>query len=142
MLYCFQQFGPMSASGSTFALTCNHMVAYAPVVDQDDATLVFQALADPTRRRIVELLTTEESLCVNDLASRFSMTRQAVTKHLNCLCDAGIVSTRRLGRERVATLRESGMGPARRWLDRYDRFWDQRLQDLKNIVEGRGKELP
>jgi DNA-binding transcriptional ArsR family regulator len=104
-------------------------------MSRDVTSRVFLALADPTRRQIVELLATEERMRVSDLASRFETSRQAVTKHLDSLCEAGIVSTERQGRERVATLERNGCGPARGWLDRYDRFWERKLHDLKTQIE-------
>lgn len=72
---------------------------------------------------------------ISDLAGRFRSSRQAVTKHLNTLCSAGIVSTERRGRERVASLERGGCDAARVWLAKYERFWDVKLQGLKQMVE-------
>jgi DNA-binding transcriptional ArsR family regulator len=96
---------------------------------------VFMALADPTRRQIVEILAREGRTRISDLSGRFRSTRQAVTKHLNTLCSAGIVSTEWRGRERVASLERGGCDPARAWLAKYERFWDVKLRDLKAMIE-------
>lgn len=72
---------------------------------------------------------------ISDLARRFRSTRQAVTKHLNTLCSAGIVSTQWRGRERVASLERGGCDAASEWLARYERFWDAKLSDLKTMIE-------
>jgi DNA-binding transcriptional ArsR family regulator len=96
---------------------------------------VFMALADPTRRRIVELLATEGIMRISDLAGQFRSTRQAVTKHLNTLCSAGIVSPERRGRERVASVERGGCDAAQAWLAGYERFWDVKLRGLKQTIE-------
>jgi DNA-binding transcriptional ArsR family regulator len=96
--------------------------------------LVFTALADGTRRRIVEMLA-GGSYRVNDLAAELGVTRQAVAKHLDVLADAGMTETDRRGRERLTSLRRSGLQPLRDWLDHYDRFWTERLQTLKRQIE-------
>jgi DNA-binding transcriptional ArsR family regulator len=97
----------------------------------------FAALADPTRRRIVELLAGGDNLRVGDLAARFDTSRQAVTRHLDILCEAGLVDTRRCGRERISRISPGAFLGIHDWLSHYDRFWDEKLQDLKALIEGR-----
>ena len=97
--------------------------------------LVFAALGDPTRRDIVDALAGKGAQRISDLAGRFRMSRQAVTKHLNILCEAGIVVTEWRGRERIASLEPRGCDPARTWLARYELFWDTKLKDLKKMIE-------
>ena len=72
---------------------------------------------------------------ISDLVARFRSSRQAVTKHLNALCAAGIVSTERRGRERIVSVERGGCDAARAWLDNYERFWDVKLRDLKEMIE-------
>jgi DNA-binding transcriptional ArsR family regulator len=104
------------------------------------SSLAFTALADPTRRRIVEILADRGPLRVSDVARMLPVTRQAVTKHLDVLSAAGITSTERQGRERITRLEESAFDPLRDWLRRYDRFWSERLDALKRQIEGRDRE--
>lgn len=95
-----------------------------------------QALADPTRRRILDLLAQGE-MAAGEIAGHFpSISRPAVSQHLAVLREAGLVRERREGRRRIyrlepEPLREIWEG----WLSRYQRFWDDRLADLKRLVE-------
>ncbi len=103
------------------------------------ATAIFAALGDPTRRRIVELLSDGRSLRLSDLAQEFDSTRQTVTRHLDVLHAAGLTKTVRQGRERYTALSDAAFDPMRAWLGRYDRFWESRLDALKSMIE-EGKE--
>ena len=95
----------------------------------------FAALSDPTRRQIVERLAEGGARRIADIASEFDMSRQAVTKHLDILSKAGVVITERQGRERFNRLAEDAFDPIRDWLTRYDRFWEDKLGQLKKIIE-------
>jgi len=95
----------------------------------------FSALSDSTRRHIVELLAICEAMRVSELAEKFNTTRQAVTKHLDVLCDAGLVVTERQGRERISRISEGAFDPILEWLSDYERFWDSKLNDLKTLIE-------
>ena len=98
---------------------------------------MFSALADPTRRRIVELLAEGNVLRVGELVARFETSRQAVTRHLDILCEAGLVDTRWRGRERMSRLSPEAFKGIRDWLTRHDRFWEEKLGDLKALIERR-----
>jgi DNA-binding transcriptional ArsR family regulator len=95
----------------------------------------FAALSDPTRRAIVERLATTGPQRVADIADGFDISRQAVTKHLDILSGAGMVHSERRGRERFSQLADNAFDPILAWLKRYDRFWDDRLAELKRLVE-------
>lgn len=95
---------------------------------------VFRALADPTRRAILKLLS-EAPLRVNDIADHFDMTRPAVAKHLDILEHAQLIATEKKGRERLNHLTPAPLAQAADWLSFFDHFWDQRLADLKTAVE-------
>ncbi len=95
----------------------------------------FAALADPTRRQIVEFLAERGPQRISDVADRFPATRQTITRHLDILGEAGITRTERRGRERLTELRADAFAPIQRWLSHYGRFWGDALQDLKRAVE-------
>jgi DNA-binding transcriptional ArsR family regulator len=95
---------------------------------------VFQAIADPTRRRLLELLGDEE-MPVNVISGHFAMTRTAVSKHLRILADAGLVRDRKVGRETRYRLDPEPLRELKRWLAYYERFWENKLSALKRYVE-------
>ena len=99
----------------------------------DDA---FAAIADPHRRRIIDLLATGDRTA-GQVAASFAISRPAVAKHLKILQDQGIVLVRRQGRERINRLNPVALKPVRDWVAQYDRFWDERLAALKRQVEDR-----
>ena len=96
---------------------------------------VFEALADPTRRRIVELLA-EEERSVGDLASHFPSSRPAISKHLRVLREAGVVDSRGDAQRRIYRLEPEALGEAEGWLARPRKFWEQRL----DVLEARLRE--
>jgi DNA-binding transcriptional ArsR family regulator len=97
---------------------------------------VFEALADPTRRRIVELLS-EEERSAGELATHFMVSRPAVSKHLRVLREAGVVNVRMDAQRRIYRLDPKALGEAEDWLARRRRFWEERLDALEAHV---GKE--
>jgi DNA-binding transcriptional ArsR family regulator len=98
------------------------MVKYkAPNLDR-----TFAALADPTRRRILEHLAGGER-CVTDLAKPHRMSLPAVSKHLRVLEKAGLVRRRRDGRVHSLKLEAKPMKEAQRWIEEYRRFWEGEL---------------
>ena len=96
---------------------------------------VFAAVADPTRRRLLERLRVEGPLPLKELASGLPMSRQAVTKHLAALEKAGLVNVRRAGRERLHELQPEPLRAVEEWLAPYARAWDQRLAALQAHLE-------
>ena len=101
----------------------------------DQLTDTFAALADPTRRAILERLAEGEAT-VNELAEPFPITLQAVSKHLKVLERAGLITRGRTAQLRPSRLDAARMKDASEWLDRYRRFWegsfdrlDERLRD-------------
>ena len=91
---------------------------------------VFEALADPTRRRIVELLA-EDERSVGDLASHFPSSRPAISKHLRVLREAGVVGARGEAQRRIYRLEPEALGRAEGWLARHRQFWEERLDALE-----------
>lgn len=98
---------------------------------------VFAALADPTRRGMVETLLRQGSISVPELAGVLPISRQAVAKHLSILDDAGIVE-RSPGSGRTVSwrLRDGALDEAATWVREAERAWDRRLGRLKRVVEG------
>lgn len=98
----------------------------------------FRALADPTRRDIVQLLSSQD-MTIGQLTDQFDMTRAAVKKHLTVLSDGGLITVETRGRERINRLEPRGMAPVLDWLRYFDQFWDDRLNSLKEAVERKSK---
>ncbi len=115
------------------------MIAWNRHMTRKHVDHTFSALSDPTRRHIVELLADSDAMCVCQLAAEFKTTRQAVTKHLDILCNAGLIATEWRGRERVSSISPDAFEPIRDWLNHYDRFWSGKLKDLKELIERREK---
>ncbi|MDX1516978.1 MAG: metalloregulator ArsR/SmtB family transcription factor [Woeseiaceae bacterium] len=100
----------------------------------------FTALADPTRRKIVETLATGERP-FGDLAGGFEMSRPAVSQHLKVLREAGIVVVRADAQRRIYRLDDNALGELDAWLDKVRRFWNPRLDRLEDALrEDRRKE--
>jgi DNA-binding transcriptional ArsR family regulator len=95
---------------------------------------LFGALADPTRRAIVERLT-DGPLSVGDIAEPFACSLPAISKHLTVLEQAGIIDRRTEGRTRYCTLRPDALADAAEWLNRYRTFWENRLDALERHLE-------
>ncbi|WP_438433834.1 ArsR/SmtB family transcription factor [Gorillibacterium sp. sgz500922] len=100
---------------------------------------VFQALADPTRRRLLELLA-EGERPLNALSGRFGISRTAVSKHLRVLADAGLVRERKAGRETRYRLDPDPLREVKEWIAFYERFWDNKLAALGRYLEAEPAE--
>ena len=96
---------------------------------------VFAALGDPTRLRLVARLAEGEPLSISQLTDGEKVTRQAITKHLEVLAEAGLVIDRRRGRERLYELDAAPLDEAREFLDRVSAQWDQAIARLRALVE-------
>jgi DNA-binding transcriptional ArsR family regulator len=95
---------------------------------------VFRAIADPTRRRILDRLR-EGPMAVNALAADFDQSRPAVSKHLRVLRGAGLVSEERSGRERVYQIRPAPLRKVVGWIEGYRAMWQVNLGNLKRYLE-------
>lgn len=91
---------------------------------------VFQAIADPTRREIIDLLA-NRALPVNDVADRFDISRPAVSKHIKILEECGLVVIRKEGRQRYCRADTRKLQEVIEWAQRYRKFWNERLDALE-----------
>lgn len=99
----------------------------------------FVALADPTRRRIVDLLARGPQPA-GELAKRFTLTQPAVSQHLRALRDAGLVHVRRDAQRRIYSLDPRGLAEVDAWLSRYRAFWSTHLDALERALHDEDKK--
>ncbi|MNC23876.1 Transcriptional repressor SdpR [compost metagenome] len=102
----------------------------APALKHD----VFQAIADPTRRSVLKLLA-HNDMPIVAISENFPLSRTAINKHLHILSDAGLVSSRRVGRETRYRLQPEPLTELKDWLTFFETYWDDRLTLLKEFVE-------
>ncbi len=105
-------------------------VTYSPALTE----AAFQALADPTRRAVLDLLR-QRSRPAGEIAGAFPISRPAISKHLRLLRRAHLVREHRHGRHRVYQLNPEPLRAVDSWLDHYRRFWNLNLANLKTFVE-------
>lgn len=103
----------------------------------DGLSQTFSALADPTRRAILVRLASHSELSVSELARPFPIKLPAVLKHVDVLCDSGLVIRNKIGRTVHCRLAPQGLLRAERWLERTSSFWKGRLDNLDDILEAR-----
>jgi DNA-binding transcriptional ArsR family regulator len=96
--------------------------------------IVFRALADPTRRRILDLLR-QRQRTVNEIAGNFRTSRPAISKHLRLLRSAGLVVDEKHGTVTVCSLNAAPLEPVDRWVSNYQEFWRSSVRSLKAYVE-------
>ncbi len=96
---------------------------------------VFAALGDETRLRLVLRLCDAGPMSITRLAEGSGVSRQAITKHLRVMEEAGLVRTTRHGRESIWQLSQQGLEDARRYLDTISKQWDEALDRLRKLVE-------
>ena len=112
---------------------------YGVMTAQLDA--VFGALADPTRRAILARLA-QGDLTVGELAAPFTMSQPAISRHLRVLEDAGLISRSRRATARLSHLEAEPMKDASDWLARYRRFWEERYEQLDDLLETLRRSTP
>ena len=96
---------------------------------------VLSALADPTRRQLLDLLATQGEVTATTLAERLPVSRQAVVKHLAVLDAAGLVSGSRVGREVRYAVQPAALNATAQWMTKLASDWDRRLATVKRIAE-------
>ena len=95
---------------------------------------VFQAIADPTRRQIIEMLA-KESLNLNAIADNFDVSRQAISLHVKILSECGLIVIKQQGRERYCEARLEALNEVNNWIERYRQFWDERYNRLDDVLK-------
>ena len=101
----------------------------------------FNAVAEPKRRRVLELLA-EGELPVNDIVSSLRWPQPMVSKHLGVLKEVGLVSVREDGRQRFYRINGEVMKPIYDWARTFERFWSHQLDRIKERAERKAKEKP
>ena len=95
---------------------------------------IFQAIADPTRRAILDRLRDGEQP-VKQIAEPFDMTLPAISQHLQVLCEAGLVSQQRVGRQRLYRLNPEPLKQVSDWVAHYEQFWQEKLDALGEYLQ-------
>lgn len=95
---------------------------------------VFQAIADPTRREIIDLIS-QQSLNLNAVADHFDMSRPAVSKHIKILMECGLLMIRQDGRERYCEPQLQKIREVAAWAEKYKTFWSQKLDALEAFLD-------
>jgi DNA-binding transcriptional ArsR family regulator len=96
---------------------------------------VYSAVADPTRRKLLQMLADADELSLHELTAPFEMGRTAISKHLGILKEAGLVTDRRVGRETRYRLNPMPLREIQQWVSSYEQFWTERIDRLKTLLE-------
>jgi DNA-binding transcriptional ArsR family regulator len=101
---------------------------------------VFQAIADPTRRSIINLLS-QQSLNLNSVAENFDTSRPAISRHMRILIECDLVRINKIGRERHCEVRFDTLKEVSQWIDQYRVFWSGKLDALdKHLSQGNNNQ--
>lgn len=95
---------------------------------------VFKAIADPKRREMIALLASNNAMTISALSSHFADSRQAITKHINVLTEAGLIDIEQQGRSRYCHLNLTALEEAKTWIDFYHTLWENKLDSLENFL--------
>jgi len=94
---------------------------------------VFQAIADPTRREIINLIA-HQSLNLNSVAENFHVSRPAISKHIKILTECGLITIHQQGRERICEAKLEKLFEVSDWVEQYRNFWNLKLDALENYL--------
>jgi|SRR3954471_19787525 DNA-binding transcriptional ArsR family regulator len=101
---------------------------------------VFQAIADPTRREIINLIA-KRALNLNAVAENFDISRPAISKHIRILSECGLIDIRQEGRERYCQANLRKLGQVSDWVEQYKLFWTTKLDALENFLDKQSAEM-
>lgn len=105
------------------------------MIENNPSRDVFDAIADPTRRQLIHLLSQAEEKPLHELKAEFSMGRTAVSKHLTILKEAGLVLDRKVGRETRFRLNADPLREVQDWVAIYSRYWTTNMMRLNQLFE-------
>jgi DNA-binding transcriptional ArsR family regulator len=100
---------------------------------------VFQAIADPTRRDILNMVS-QRSMNLNAVAENFNVSRPAISKHIKILAECGLIEIRQEGRERYCDAKLEALNEVAQWLEQHRIFWEKKLDALENYLNSLGEE--
>ena len=95
---------------------------------------VFQAIADPTRREIINLIT-HKSLNLNSVAENFDVSRPAISKHIKILQECGLLVIKQYGRERYCEAKLEKLNEVSDWVEQYRKFWEEKFDSLEEYLK-------
>jgi DNA-binding transcriptional ArsR family regulator len=95
---------------------------------------VFQAIADPTRRAIINMIA-RQSLNLNAVAENFDVSRPAISKHIKILTECGLIVIKQQGRERICEAKLDTLNEVSDWVEQYRKFWTAKLDSLEAYLE-------
>jgi DNA-binding transcriptional ArsR family regulator len=95
---------------------------------------VFQAIADPTRREIINMIA-HRSLHLNSVAEKFDVSRPAISKHIKILTECGLITIKQQGRHRYCEAKLEKLNEVSDWVEQYKKFWTQKLDALETYLD-------
>ena len=94
---------------------------------------VFQAIADPTRRQIIELIA-EKEMNLNAITDHFNISRPAISQHIKILNECGIIEIEQVGRERYCKIQPGNLKEAADWIQQYSVLWEQKIDSFEKYL--------
>jgi DNA-binding transcriptional ArsR family regulator len=94
---------------------------------------IFQAIADPNRRQIIDLLS-QKPMTLNAIAEKFQISRPAISQHIKHLTECGVVTIEKKGRERYCKVEPQSLVPAFLWLEQYQQQWINRIDNFEKFI--------
>jgi DNA-binding transcriptional ArsR family regulator len=94
---------------------------------------VFQAIADPTRRKIIDLIA-NDAMTLNAIAEKFDISRPAISQHIKILAECGIIEIEQKGRERYCKIQPRSLIPAFLWMEQHQKQWEEKLDSFENYL--------
>ncbi|QXV67663.1 helix-turn-helix transcriptional regulator [Mucilaginibacter sp. 21P] len=102
-------------------------------INDSSHAALFHAIGDPNRREILMLLS-QSKYTITELAENFDISRPAISKHIKVLAHSGFVSIDDIGRERYCSLNKAGFQAIQEWLNYFEKFWHNKLQNLEELL--------
>lgn len=102
---------------------------------------IFHALADPNRRKIVELLASEGELSASEISERFSISPQAISQHLKVLRETGLLQMEKRAQQRIYTVNPQAMSQLEAWTRQLRQYWEQRFDAMEEVLQAEKKRL-